>query len=170
MIEQLSGQRYAQFLQARIFAPLRMTQTRFNSDSIRAGDNAASGHAMADFTRLEAAPRMSWGNVSGAGGIYSSVHDNAYWMRVQLDGGVIAPAAGAGGKEQRLFSAKRQQAMWSVITPMPINEPSVPQLLPATPNFLGYGEAGSCRITAGRNWSGTSAAGPAWRRSTSSAS
>lgn len=64
----------------------------------------------------------------------------AQWMRVQLDGGLIAPAADARGVEQRLFSAQRQKAMWSVLTPMPINEPPVPELLPARPNFLGYGE------------------------------
>ena len=140
VIEQVSGQSYAQFLQARIFAPLGMDDTRFNSDALRADDNVATGHAKADFSDLQPAPRMTWGNVSGAGGIYSSVHDMAQWMRVQLDGGVIAPATDAGGAERRLFSAARQKAMWSIVTPMPIAEPSVPELLPAKPNFLGYGE------------------------------
>lgn len=140
VIEQVSGQSYAQFLQARIFAPLGMDDTRFNSDALRADDNVATGHAKADFSDLQPAPRMTWGNVSGAGGLYSSVHDMAQWMRVQLDGGVIAPATGAGGEERRLFSAARQKAMWSVITPIPISEPTVPELLPARPNFLGYGE------------------------------
>ena len=140
VIEQVSGQSYAQFLQARIFAPLGMDDTRFNSDALRAGDNVATGHAKADFTDLQPAPRMAWGNVSGAGGLYSSVHDMAQWMRVQLDAGVIAPATDAGGAERRLFSAARQKAMWSVVTPMAISEPTVPELLPARPNFLGYGE------------------------------
>src|SRR3546814_19834033 len=30
--------------------------------------------------------------------------------------------------------------MWSVLTPIPISEPSVPQLAAAQPNFRGYGE------------------------------
>ncbi len=140
VIEQASGQSYAQFLQARIFAPLGMDATRFNSDALRADDNIATGHAKADFSDLQPAPRMAWDNVSGAGGLYSSVHDLVKWMRVQLDGGVIAPAVEAGGKERRLFGAQRHKAMWSVLTPMPISEPSVPELLPAKPNFLGYGE------------------------------
>ncbi|MGH8076878.1 MAG: serine hydrolase [Lysobacter sp.] len=139
VVEKVSGQSYERFLQARIFEPLGMATTRFNSDALRASDNVATGHAEADFTDLQPVPRMSWGNVSGAGGIYSSAHDMTQWMRVQLDGGAIAPASG-NSKEQRLFSAKRQHAMWSVITPMAISEPSVPQLLPARPNFLGYGE------------------------------
>src|SRR3546814_12929880 len=58
-------------------------------------------------------------------------------MRVQLDGGVIS---GEGEDAKRLFSEKRQKEMWSVLTPIPISEPSVPQLAAAQPNFRGYGE------------------------------
>ena len=137
VIEKASGQSYEQFLRTRIFAPLGMDETRFNSDALKPGDNVATGHAKADFKNLQPAPRLSWDNVSGAGGIYSSAHDMTQWMRMQLAGGVYTDAQ---GKEQRLFSAKRQQAMWSVVTPMMISEPSVPELLPAKPNFLGYGE------------------------------
>ncbi|MGJ7901300.1 serine hydrolase [Lysobacter sp. 1R34A] len=137
VIEEVSGQSYRDFLSQRIFAPLGMDETRYNSDALRAGDAVASGHAKADFKNLQIAPRMTWANVAGAGGLYSSVHDMSKWMRVQLDGGVYARD---GDKEQRLFSAKRQQAMWSVVTPMPIAEPPVPELAPAKPNFAGYGE------------------------------
>ncbi|QWF15025.1 serine hydrolase [Lysobacter capsici] len=137
VIEKASGQSYREFLTQRIFKPLGMDETRYNSDALRAGDNVASGHAKADFKDLQAAPRMTWSNVAGAGGLYSSVHDMSKWMRVQLDGGVYARE---GDKEQRLFSAKRQKEMWSVVTPMPIAEPSVPELAPVKPNFSGYGE------------------------------
>jgi CubicO group peptidase (beta-lactamase class C family) len=137
VIEKASGQSYREFLTQRIFKPLGMDETRYNSDALRAGDNVASGHAKADFKDLQAAPRMTWSNVAGAGGLYSSVHDMSKWMRVQLDGGVYARE---GDKEQRLFSAKRQKEMWSVVTPMPIAEPAVPELAPVKPNFSGYGE------------------------------
>ena len=30
--------------------------------------------------------------------------------------------------------------MWSIVTPIPVHEPSVPELRPGKPNFLGYGE------------------------------
>jgi CubicO group peptidase (beta-lactamase class C family) len=137
VIEKASGQSYAQFLQQRIFTPLGMRDTRFNSDSLRPRDNVATGHAKADFKDLQPAPRMSWNNVSGAGGIYSSVHDMSRWMRMQLAGGMYTDAKGT---QQRLFSEERQQQMWSVITPIPIPKPSVPELEAAKPNFLGYGE------------------------------
>ncbi|MDI9239987.1 serine hydrolase [Lysobacter sp. LF1] len=137
VVEKASGQPYARFLQQRIFDPLGMRDTRFNSDALRPRDNVATGHAKADFKDLKPAPRMSWGNVSGAGGIYSSVHDMSRWMRMQLAGGTFVDAH---GNTQRLFSEARQQAMWSVVTPIPVPKPPVPELEAARPNFLGYGE------------------------------
>ncbi len=140
VVEAASGETYRDFLQTRIFTPLGMRDTRFNSDYLQAGDNVATGYAQADFTTLEAAPRVSWGNVSGAGGIYSSVHDLTRWVRVQLDGGVISRE---GDAAKRLFSEKRQREMWSMITPIPIAKPSVPALAAAVPNYAGYGEGWS---------------------------
>ena len=137
VIEQASGMSYEKFLRTRIFAPLDMTETRFNADAIKPGDNVASGHAKFDFTDLKPVPTLTWSNVSGAGGIYSSVHDLGKWMRVQLDGGVIS---GEGDNATRLFSEKRQRQMWSVLTPIPVSKPSVPELAAAMPNFSGYGE------------------------------
>ena len=137
VIEQASGQSYAQFLQQRIFAPLGMRDTRFNSDALRPRDNVATGHAKADFKDLQPAPRMTWHNVSGAGGLYSSVHDMSRWVNMQLAGGTFTDAKGT---QQRLFSEERQQEMWSVITPITIPKPLVPELEAAKPNFLGYGE------------------------------
>lgn len=137
VIETVSGQSYEAFLRTRILQPLEMHETRYNSDYLQPGDNVASGHAKADFSDLQPAPRMSWSNVAGAGGLYSSAHDMARWMRVQLVGGVYNRE---GDAELRLFSAARQKAMWSLVTPMPIAEPKVEALKAARPNFLGYGE------------------------------
>src|SRR5690606_5086077 len=137
VIEAASGMSYEQFLRTRIFGPLGMAETRFNADSIKPGDNVATGHAKFDFKDLKPVAPLTWSNVAGAGGIYSSVHDLSKWMRVQLAGGVIS---GEGDDAKRLFSAKRQQEMWSVLTPIPISEPSVPELAATKPDFLGYGE------------------------------
>jgi CubicO group peptidase (beta-lactamase class C family) len=137
VIEQVSGQSYQQFLQTRILLPLGMRETLYNSDALKAGDNVATGYAKADFKNLQPAPRMTWFNVAGAGGLYSSAHDMTKWMRVQLNEGAYA---GDGGQQHRLFSAARHKAMWSMVTPMPIVEPRVETLKAARPNFLGYGE------------------------------
>lgn len=137
VIEQVSGMSYEQFLRTRIVAPLGMDETRFNSDALKDDDNVATGHARFDFKDLRPVPAMTWSNVAGAGGIYSSVHDLSTWMRVQLAGGVIS---GEGEGAKRLFSEQRQREMWTVLTPIPIGKPSVPQLAAATPHFFGYGE------------------------------
>nr|WP_255618560.1 serine hydrolase [Xanthomonas sp. MWU16-30325] len=136
VIEQVSGQTYAAFLQQRIFAPVGMRGTRFNADHLQPGDNAAVGHAKYDFTELRTVAPLTWSNNSGAGGIYSSAHDMALWMKVQLAGGVLPDGT-------PLFSAKRQQEMWSMITPIAIADPAVPELTAARPNFAGYGEGWS---------------------------
>lgn len=137
VVEQVSGQSFESFLRSRIFLPLGMTETRYNSDALKPGDNVATGYALADGKELQPAPRLSWHNVSGAGGLYASAHDMARWMQLQLAGGAYRDAA---GNEQRLFAEKTQQQMWSAITPIPVAQPSVPELLPAKPNFLAYGQ------------------------------
>lgn len=136
VIEKVSGQSYADFLQQHIFTPVGMTGTRFNADHLQPGDKAATGHARFDFTDLRTVAPLTWSNNAGAGGVYSSVHDMARWMQVQLAQGRLEDGT-------PLFTPKTQQAMWQMITPQGVPEPSVPQLAAARPNFAGYGEGWS---------------------------
>ena len=89
VVEAASGMEFKQFLQTRIFTPLGMDETRYNADDLVAGDNVATGHAKLDFKDLRPVGTLTWRNVSGAGGLYSSVHDLTKWMNTQLAGGVI---------------------------------------------------------------------------------
>ncbi len=143
VIEKVSGQSYADFLQQHIFTPVGMAGTRFNADHLQPGDKAAVGHAKFDFTELRTVAPLTWSNNAGAGGIYSSVHDMARWMNVQLAQGKLENGTA-------LFSPKTQQAMWQMITPQVVPEPSVPQLAAARPNFAGYGEGWSLSDYRGR--------------------
>ncbi|HQX92776.1 MAG TPA: serine hydrolase domain-containing protein, partial [Thermomonas sp.] len=52
VVEQASGMPYKQFLQTRIWQPLGMTETRFNSDDLKPSDNVAVGNAKFDFKDL----------------------------------------------------------------------------------------------------------------------
>ncbi len=137
VIEQASGMSYEQFLQTRIWNPLGMSETRFNSDALRPGDNVAVGNALYDFKDLRPVAVTSWRNVSGAGGIYSSAHDMTRWMNAQLAGGVYA---GSGDSAKRLFSEQRQREMWTMLTPIPVRPSPISALADATPNFYGYGQ------------------------------
>lgn len=134
VVEAASGMDFKRFLQTRIFNPLGMDETRYNADDLRRGDNVATGHAKQDFKDLKPVGTLTWRNVSGAGGLYSSVHDLTTWMNTQLAGGVIP------GGDRRLFSEKRQRDMWTMLTPIPVSKPSLPELQPAMPDFLGYGQ------------------------------
>ena len=134
VVEAASGMEFKQFLQTRIFTPLGMDETRYNADDLVAGDNVATGHAKLDFKDLRPVGTLTWRNVSGAGGLYSSAHDLTKWMNTQLAGGAIP------GGDGRLFTEKRQREMWTMLTPIPVSKPSLPELLPAMPNFLGYGQ------------------------------
>ena len=137
VVEEASGMPFKQFLERRIFQPLGMGETRYNSDDLKPGDNVAVGHARFDFKDLRPVGVTSWRNVSGAGGMYSSVHDLTKWMNAQLSGGVYE---GSGDGAKRLFSEDRQREMWTMLTPIPVGKPAVQQLAPMVPNFLGYGQ------------------------------
>ena len=154
VIEEVSGRPYADFVRERLFEPVGMAATRIDSNALRPTDtNVATGHARPGFTGDPVpVPAMSWSNNTAAGGIYSSVNDMAKWMRVQLDGGVLHGGApeGEGEDAERLFSAKRHEAMWTLVTPIPIREPAVPELAATKPNFAGYGEAWSLSDYRGR--------------------
>ncbi|MGV8959532.1 MAG: serine hydrolase [Stenotrophomonas sp.] len=136
LIEEVSGKSYAEFLQQRIFNKVGMDGTRYNADHLKPGDNVAVGHAKYDHTDLRTVAPLTWSNAAGAGGIYSSVHDMARWMNVQLAQGKLADGT-------PLFTEKTQQAMWQMQIPQVVPKPSVPALEAARPNFAGYAEGWS---------------------------
>lgn len=139
VIEAVSGQSYQQFLKARIFEPLGMHDTRFNYHFIKSSDgDVATGYAKYDFKDLKPVEKLAWANASGAGGIYSSVHDMSKWLIAQLRGGVYGQDA--DGSDKRLFSEERHQEMWSVQTAIEPNKPKIPELAAVTPDYMGYGE------------------------------
>ena len=140
VIEQASGQRYADYVREHIFRPVGMDESLVDMTYLKSGMDVATGHAKADFKDLQPVPPMAWLNDPGAGGIYASVHDLAKWMNVQLAGGAL-PALDKDGKPTRLFSEDSQRQMWTMLTPIKIGKPSIPELAPLTPHFSGYGES-----------------------------
>ena len=138
VVEKISGLSWADFVRTRLLAPVGMSETSPVPIEPSPDNNGAYGHARADFkTVVPLATVVEFENMTPAGGIFSSVHDMAKWMLVQLNAGAL-PAAADGG-ERRLFTARRQREMWSVVTPMPIPEPKVAALAAVKPNFAGYG-------------------------------
>lgn len=139
VVENVANQDFRSFLKQHFFQPLGMSETRFNYHYIKPGDtNVATGYAKSDFTDLKPAKPLAWANNSGAGGIYSSVHDMSKWIIAQLAGGVYGQSA--DGEPLRLFSEDRHREMWSVQTAINPRPAAIPELEPMVPNFAGYGE------------------------------
>jgi len=134
VIEETSGQSYADFIRDNLFKPVGMDESLVDMTYLKPGMDVAMGHAKFDFKDLKPVPPMAWVNNPGAGGIYASVHDLAKWMNVQLAGGALPDG------KTRLFKEDSQKQMWSMLTPMRIGEPPVPELAATKPNFAGYGE------------------------------
>jgi CubicO group peptidase (beta-lactamase class C family) len=138
VIEQASGQTYAEFVSEHIFRPIGMTESRIDSTYLRPGDDVATAYMLQDNGQLTATPALAWKNSPGAAGIYASVHDMAKWVQVQLAGGKLPDNRNTSAG--LLISETAQQRMWSMITPIDIDPAPVPQLQAAQPNFLGYAE------------------------------
>ncbi len=139
VIEEASGQSYADYVREHLFKPVGMDESLIDMTYLKPEMDVATGHAPYEFKDIKPVPPMAWLNDPGAGGIYASVHDLAKWMNVQLAGGAL-PTKDADGKPQRVFSEKSHHEMWSMLTPIPIRKPSIPELAPLTPDFYGYGE------------------------------
>jgi CubicO group peptidase (beta-lactamase class C family) len=148
IIEQVSGENYADFIREHIFVPIGMTESRIDSTYLTPSDDVATAYIPQEDGRLMPIPPLAWKNNIGAAGIYSSVEDMAKWVEVQLASGRL-PEDRNGGTH-RLFSAASQQRMWSMITPIDIEPASVPQLQAAQPNFLGMRKVG-ISLTTGVN-------------------
>jgi CubicO group peptidase (beta-lactamase class C family) len=136
VVEQSSGQSYADFVRARIFAPLKMSDAVINAAHLAPADNVATAYEPGPDSALEAIPPIAWENNPGAGGIYASIDDMAKWTRMQLS---IVDSDRAGG-ERRLISAAAQRRMWSMLIPIDIEPQTVPELQVTQPQFLGYAE------------------------------
>ncbi len=80
VVEKVSGQRFGDFLHARIFAPLGMNQTVAYENSKNTVPNRAYGHTheAGAWREMDQSPTSA---VLGDGGVYSSLNDLARWDR-----------------------------------------------------------------------------------------
>lgn len=102
VVERASGQRFAAFLQTRIFAPLGMTATQAREDEGPAVTDRAFGYSLID-GRWQRTDQSTTSAVLGDGGIYSSLADLALWDAALYD--------------DRLLSATSRAAAFAPATP-----------------------------------------------------
>lgn len=96
VVEVVSGQPFADYLQAHVFEPLRMHDTGFSvpvaqrariADITRMGDDGRLHIADGPSARTPGVPLNAY--PSGAGGLYSTAADYARFAQMLLDGGTL---------------------------------------------------------------------------------
>ena len=131
IIPAVTGKSWEEFIRARIFQPLGMTDSNTSVADFRPGGNWATPHSEVE-GKLTAIEPARIDNTAPAGAINSSVSDMAKWVTAQLNGGAIP------GSDQRLFSEKEGREMWTPQTILPTPDP--PAGLGALhTNFAAYG-------------------------------
>lgn len=78
MVEKVSGQSFAEFLRANIFAPLGMHATVAHQEGISVVPKRAYGYTV-DASGISGSDQSPWSAVLGDGGIYSSLNDLYKW-------------------------------------------------------------------------------------------
>lgn len=86
VVGKASGVGWDDFVQRRIFDPLGMARSTSRAAVVDERDNVSFGHDDID-GEVQAVPRRDYDNIGGAGAIWSSVHDMAQWLRLQIAGG-----------------------------------------------------------------------------------
>jgi CubicO group peptidase (beta-lactamase class C family) len=81
-----TSQSWDDFLEQRIFRPLGMTRSTSRAAVVETRGNVATSHSRDD-GRVVIMPRRNYDNIGGAGAVFSSAHDLARWLRLQLGRG-----------------------------------------------------------------------------------
>lgn len=111
LIHRVSGLSWDEFIEQRIFFPLKMNSSRASYYRAKTNPDIIDAHRMVN-GKLQTFSRSDVEVDAGAGGIYSSANDMGKWMLIQLANGKYS-----GG---RLFSEVIHQEMWTPQVIIPV--------------------------------------------------
>ena len=144
LIEEVTGERWEDYTQQRLFAAAGMRDSVADSAARFANDNRSYPHARLDGALRGAGDqalldeREELGrNAAPAGGLAMSARDMATWLGIQLAGGALPD----GG---RLFSEAAAREMWTPVVALPATDLPEP-LDAAEARFNGYALGWSVR-------------------------
>ena len=128
IIEEASGMSWEDFVQKRIFDPLKMNRSVTSISDLKAKGNFTTPHNdyKGEPITIE---YLNWDNAAPLGGILSSVSDLSKWIMLQLNHGVMGT--------DTLFSAASQHQMWQAHTAQNVSTNSQ-KMFPST-HFKAYG-------------------------------
>jgi CubicO group peptidase (beta-lactamase class C family) len=110
VVTRISGQPWAEFVQARLVKPLGMTRTATDFSRLPDPTNVIDAHGPVD-GKVQVIQRDRGTFAAPCGGMYSSVNDLSKWL-IMLMGGPGAPAP--------LLKPKTQWELWSPQTILPL--------------------------------------------------
>ena len=125
VVARISGQSWADFVEARLTRPLSMTRTATGFARLPDPTNVIDAHGPID-GHIRVIQRDRTALIGPAGGMYSSVNDLSKWALMLL-GGPGAPAA--------LLKPRTQWELWSPQTILPVS----PAPSPYNTHFAAYG-------------------------------
>ncbi len=128
VIERLSGQKWENFIQARIFQPLKMART-FSTSKKAQDPNHSKPHYMVNGS-IEAIEATRADEIAPAGSVHSSIDDMGKWMACMLDSSKYD-----GG---RLLKANTWKELFKPQVIVPANE-FYPTMQLIKPNWTTYG-------------------------------
>jgi CubicO group peptidase (beta-lactamase class C family) len=124
VVEAVSGMPWAEFVKARIFTPLQMSESFAHLSETVGQPNVARPHDVVDGERV-LIENASVDPVDAAGSVWSSVEDMSRWLRMLLAGGV-APDGTRLLSEEVVEEMFRPQTLVSRNWPYPTREVTQP--------------------------------------------
>ncbi|MCX2742076.1 serine hydrolase [Pontibacter anaerobius] len=129
VIEKVSGKTWEDYIKDTFFQPLGMNRSHTSVNDLKGVQNVASPHGFDANKKPYATTLTAWDNWNPAAGIFTSVNEQAQWMRLQLNRGKYK------GKE--IFSEEASRNMWTMHNPFPVSK-QAEEMVPST-HFAGAG-------------------------------
>ncbi|NDK56481.1 serine hydrolase [Pontibacter fetidus] len=123
VIENVTGKTWENYIKETFFQPLGMTRSYTSVNDLKGVQNVASPHGFDKEGKPVATILTAWDNWNPAAGIFTSVTQQAQWMRLQLNRGTY------NGK--KIFSENASRHMWQAHNPMPVSKGSE-EFMPST--------------------------------------
>jgi len=114
VIEQVTGKTWENYIKETFFQPLGMSRSYTSVNELKGVQNVASPHGFDDQERPVATTFTPWDNWNPAAGIFTSVNQQAQWMRLQLNRGNY--------KGKRIFSEEAARQMWTAHNALPVSK------------------------------------------------
>jgi CubicO group peptidase (beta-lactamase class C family) len=113
VIEAVSGKTWENFIKENFFQPLGMNRSYTSVNELKGKQNIATPHGSDEQGKPYATSLTAWDSWNPAAGIFTSVDQQAQWMRLQLNRGSY--------KGKRIFSEKASHNMWSAHNSLPVS-------------------------------------------------